>query len=497
MKGIKLRATALGFVFLVAACVSAPEATKTAPQGTPPDWVLTPPAEDSQFMYFTGSGASKTASLAEAEEAARIELIDGIMRFMGIRITAETTATARASVDSFQSDVTQTLTSQSSGRISGLEITERWADRKDPAVTLYLLARYRKAELLKEKSRLEAVFREQVEAVSGPEREAQELEAGGQHYQAAVKYIEAAAAAYKSDLENAKIKFERNVTAARAAIGRIGLLKVNDSLSTFVGEAFAQPLAVKVVGGSTDRDPGVAGVPVKFSYKQLQSSGRKAVRSESVATDAEGLARFQHPAPEFVGLDTVTAAVDLSAALETLESAPKDLLAQVDSLEEVALSKKVVFAIESVSRARVIPTGVALFDLDASGSPIVLRDSSSGLLESLTRSSFQVRSLPVDFAAVAGASDAQIIELLKKSYGTQVGRAIYGTARISSHEQDGQFIIVSVTGSVKVVDLLEEKVLLAVNRTKRAQGSNAAAALSTAFKTLGEDFGEYIKNSLR
>jgi len=36
-----------------------------------------------------------------------------------------------------------------------------------------------------------------------------------------------------------------------------------------------------------------------------------------------------------------------------------------------------------------------------------------------------------------------------------------------------------------------------VNKTKRAQGTNASAALSTAFKKLGEDFGEAIINQLQ
>ncbi len=497
MKVRNLRAAVLGLVFLAAACVSGPESTKAAPKAAPPDWVINPPAEDDQFMYFTGSGLDASGNMAKAEEAARIELLDAIMRYMGVKVTAQTTATAKASLDSFQTDLTQTLTSQSSGRISGLEMKERWTDQKEEALTLYLLARYRKADLLKEKKRLEAVFQEKVEAVSGPEREARELESAGRYYQAAVKYIEAAAAAYKSELENARIQFERNVSAARQVLQQINLVKLNDNLSTFLGEAFPQPFAVKVVSGAGSSAPGLEGVPVRFSFKEIKASGKKSVRSETLKTDAEGIARFTHPVPEFVGPESVTAALDLADALTTLESAPKELLDQVDSLEQAALARKVSFALESVSKARIIPTGVALFDLDASGSPIAQMDSSSGLLETLTRSSFQVRNLAVDVAAISGQTDAQIIGLLKKSYGNQVGRAIYGTARIANHEQDGSTFIVTVNGSVKVVDLLEEKVLLTVNRTKRAQGSNTATALSAAFKNLGEEMGDYIKNNLR
>jgi hypothetical protein len=50
---------------------------------------------------------------------------------------------------------------------------------------------------------------------------------------------------------------------------------------------------------------------------------------------------------------------------------------------------------------------------------------------------------------------------------------------------------------VKVVELSTGKVLLTVNKSKRAQGSNASAALSTAFKKLGEDIGQAVVNQLR
>ncbi len=492
-----LRAAVLGLAFLAAACVTGPQSTKASPKEAPPQWVLTPPAEDDQYMYFTGSGSDAAGNLPKAEEAARIELIDSIMRYMGVKVTAQTTATAKASMDSFQSDMTQTLTSTSSGRISGLEVTERWTEKKAPAATLYLLARYKKADLLKEKKRLEALFQEKVEAVSGPEREAKELEADGRFYQAAVKYIEAAAAAWKSDIDNARIKFERDVSAAREALQRVSLVKANDNLTAFVGEPFPEPFTVRVVSGTGSSAPPLEGVPVKFSFKEVKSTGKKSVRSETLKSDPQGLARFAHPSPDFVGPETLTAALDLGDALQTLDSAPKELQDQVDSLEQAALARKVTFALESVSKARVIPTGVALFELDASGNPITTDEGAAGLLESLTRASFQVRSLEVDLGSVVGRPDAQIIALLKKSYGTQIGRAIYGAARISNHEQDGSTVIITVSGSVKVVDLLEEKVLLSVNRTKRAQGSNASTALSTAFKNLGEDLGDYIKNNLR
>jgi hypothetical protein len=464
---------------------------------TPPEWVLNPPESDDQYVYFTGSGTSSSGSLAEAEEAARGGVLDEIMRYLGVRITSETTATARASVDDFQTDVVQQLTSRSSGRVTGLEIAEKWQVEQAGGLTLYLLARYNKTDLAKEKRRLEEVFQEKIEAISGPELEAQQLQSRGQLYQAAVRYLDAASAAFKSDLENVEIKFERNINQASDAIRSIGIVKLNDNLSTYLGREFEEPFRAKVVNGSTADDPGVAGATVRVVFKVMRSSGRPGVRSETVKTDAEGFVSFQVPAPNFVGKEQVTMSLDISDALESLFDVPDELYSQVEGFEQLVLNKKVTFSFESLSMASRISTGVAVFDLDASGNPIALTETSAGLLETLGQAGFQVNNLPVAVSNVAGHPSAQVAQFLNKNFGAQVERAIFGTAKISDHTQDKDTVIIQVTGTVTVVELASGKTLLTVNKSKRAQGTNASAALSTAFKKLGEDIGEAIINQLQ
>jgi len=188
---------------------------------SPPDWIGTPPAANATSTFFTGAGTSKEGDQAKAEEIARGALIDEIMRYLGVKITAQTTATARASVDSFQSEVRQQLTQTGSGNIAGLQIAGKYVEKRANGLTVYLLAKYSTTDLAKEKRRLEEVFREQVEAVSGPEKEAQDLEAAGSFYAAAARYLDAAAAASKSGIDNAKIKFERVINSAKAALDHV------------------------------------------------------------------------------------------------------------------------------------------------------------------------------------------------------------------------------------------------------------------------------------
>jgi hypothetical protein len=491
--GLSVLAAAAVFLLLTS-CGTSPSA---AAGGRVPDWVLNPPESDEQYFYFSGSGMSPGGSLAEAEEIARGALLDEIMRFLGVRITSETTATARASLDSFQTDVIQSLTSTASGRVTGLEIADKYADQGAGGTTLYLLARYNRTDLLKEKARLEGIFQEKIEAVSRPEREAQELAARKLYYQAALSYIEAAAAAYKSELENAAIKFERNITRATEAVRGIGLVKLNDNLQVDIGSPFAEPFKAKIVAGSTAEDPGIPGAALRVTYKQMKSSGRKGIRSQVIKSDSEGLATFTHPAPQFVGREEITIALDMGEALESLEDAPGEMQDLISGLEEAVLGKRIKYFFTSVSPAAAVPTGVAVFDLDASGSPLNSSETAAGLLAGMGAAGFSVQSLPVAVTGVAGRQDAQVIALMRNYFSEQVERVVFGSARITDHQQDGGIIIIQVTGTIKVADLDSGAILLTVNKMKRAQGTNPAAALAAAFKQLGDDMAQAVMNQLR
>lgn len=484
---------------ILAACGSSPPSTQPARGAkaeTPPDWVLKPPEPDARYMYFTGSGQSKTGGIAEAEEIARGAVLDEITRYLGVRITSETTAVARSSLESYQADLVQTLKAASSARVAGLELAERWVSEREGRVTVYLLARYGQAELTREKKRLEELFRERIEAVSGPEREGKELLAEGRLYQAALKFLEASAAAFKSDLENAEIQFERNLNQAREAVRRIAVIKLNDNLKTYVGQEFSEPFRAAVVAGAGPSDPPIAGAAVRVSYKEARSGGRTTTRTLLLKTDPQGRVSFKPPAPALVGRETLTMSLDLSDALEALEAVPNRLYGQVEAFQDLLRTRSVSFAYESLSQAASIATGVAVFDLDATGAPIAMAETAAGLLGELGKAGFKAVSLPVSAGEVAGRQDAQVLAALAGFQG-QVQRVIFGTARIADSEQEGSTIIIQVSGTVKVVELATGKVLLTANRSKRAQGGNASAALAAAFKMLGEEFGKAIANELR
>ena len=483
MKGVVVAAALLALV----ACSGGPAARPA------PDWVFTPPQPDAGNFYFTGAGTSKEGDQAQAEQTARGAVIDDIMRYIGVKVTSQTTATARASVDSFKSDILQTVTQTGSGRLSGLQVADMYVEKRSGAVTVYLLARFDKTALAKEKKRIEDLFAEQEQAVSGPEAEARSLEAGGDYFAAAVKFLEAATAAATSGLDNARIKFERNLNEAKDALDHIAILKVNDNLTTSVGTPFADPFTARVVAGSTSKDPGIAEVPLTVSYTEVNQD-RKQVRRASLKTDGKGNAAFTFPAPSFVGSDKVTMTLDLGASLDALDNLPKDFANEAGGLEDVAAAKRVVFNFTTFSNARGIDTGIAVVALDASGNPLSSGEFASGILTSLSGAGFTVKPLTLDASSIVGKADADIIAAAASGGGS---RAIYGTAQVIGTQMDSGSVFAKVSATVTVADLKAGVTLLTVTKSKSAIGKTESAAISAALQQLGQDVGQDIANKLR
>ncbi len=461
-----------------------------------PDWISVPPQPDANYFYFTGAGTSRENDQAVAEQTARGVVMDEIMRYIGVKVTAETEAVAVASVNSFKTDVMQAITQTGSGRISGLQISDKYVETSKSGTTVYLLARYNKTDLAKEKKRIEDLFIEQQQAVSGPEAEAGELESAGNYYGAAIKHIQAAAAAATSGLDNAKIKFERNINGAKDALDKVALVKMNDNLTTAVGTPFADPFTLKVVAGSTAKDPGIPEVALKATYTEIRND-RKQVKTASIKTDAAGVAAFTYPVPQFVGPEKLTMSIDFGAYLDTLDSLPKEYAGMVGALEDIVVAKKAVFTLSTFSAARTLETGIAVAALDDSGSPIPGSDFASGIMKALSDARFSVKLLALDAAGLADKADSDAVAAVSQAAGAKMTRAIFGSAQSAGSESDAGQVFVKVSGTVKVADLKTGAILLTVTKNKSALGKTEAAALKAALQQLGRDIGQDIANKLR
>ncbi len=475
------------------ACASSPGPENG---GELPSWVTMPPADTSDTVYFIGAGSNTEGDSAKARNLAGADVVSSITRFLGVKVSSDTTVTAKDTLDKFTSTLDQTIRETSSAQIGDFKIVESFTDKSGTTINVYLLGSYNKKALLEEQARIKAVFAEQKAAISGPEAEGDSLVASSAYFAGAVKYIEAASAASTTDIENAEIKYERNMNKAREAVGNINLYALNDNLNAFIKQTFDNPFELKITGTPGIDGKVLSGVPVRITYKIVRENGRKAIRSESVITDSNGMISFFRPPANFVGTERVTMSLDLSASLETLENVPDKLYAQLESLEKIVNSKKIGFTYNVISRAKEIATAVMIIDQDNSGAATGKTETASGILEVLTSEGFSIRSIDVG-SDILKMGDESIISTIAKKYAGRFERLVFGTVGISDFQKDGDRFTVKVSGDIKVADLGSGEIIYTSgNRFKSAMGSNAASAMSTAFKQFGKVIGESMANNL-
>jgi hypothetical protein len=461
-----------------------------------PDWVKNPPADSEQYVYFSGQGFSASKNISDAEKFAVDDLLSGVMRFVGVRIHSETSTDVVATADSYESELRKQVTQKGSARVTGFQIVDKWIHTLDIGVTVYMLARYDKDELYKEKERMEQLFIETIEAVAIPEREGSEYYRQGRYYEAVIRFLEATLAAAESDLENKNIYVNRNIDDAMQALERINLYKLNDNITAYVGREIDDPFSVKAASGPAVDTRGVPNVSLEFSYKRLQNINKK-TETSIMKTDKDGISRFSHPVCQFVGRETVTVMLALGSYLKKLENISPQYQAKVDGLKRLVLSKKVIFDFTVLSQVKDIPSGIIMADLDSNGQLISgSNHTASGILESLTQNGFNIKHLSMSPALILHKTDSDITQLIKKNT-TGIERAIFGTAQILDERKDGSKYIVKVTGTVKVVDIKSGKILFEKTITKSGLGGSLDAAKNSALKTVGKELGKAVARGLQ
>lgn len=483
----------LFFVSLISGCNSAPEYQQG---GDVPEWVVSPPSSSGGKTWFVGSGRSGDKSFSEAEEFASDDLIAEITQYLGVRITSETNARARATLDDLSTEIERSVRSTGSARVTGFRIEERWSSEEAGATVVYILASYNTSDLEEEKARLTSLFREQQEAVSGPEADGDALMKEGRAYKAAVKYLEAAEAAAVTTLENAGIKFTRNLNKAEEALSLIRTEKLNDNLQGEAAVPFAQPFRLRVTSGSTAGTLPLADVSLRVTYREKRSNGRLAVKTATLLTDKKGEISFLHPVPTFVGAGQLSMEIDLSGSFDSVIQALEGDYSRLSAVEDAALNLKRVFDYTVVSRARSIPSAILVVDADRTKAAYGTQDTASGLLMFLSEAQFDVKRLDLPAEFLLSASDSEILERVRQETGGSVERLIYGVASIEDFEETEGNYLVKVSATLKVAELETGRIVYSGNLFKRARGSRSQSAIASGFRQLGESFGEEMASQL-
>ncbi|UTC78910.1 hypothetical protein E4O04_13230 [Treponema sp. OMZ 799] len=244
-----------------------------------PAWIEKVPAGDENYEYFTASGTNTDFTLAETD--AKNNLINEIIRYLGVSIKTETTTTALGSVENLEKILKSEISQSSAANIKKLKIKNRYTEKGKDSVTVYLLAEYDKHELRKERNRLLKIAEEKILSVSEPEKQAHEFFEDKKYYSATLYYIKAASAAFNSQIENYDIKYRNNISKAKESLKKIKLNVQKANLEDPSNE-FLIPIDI----GSLEE-----GVPLLISYK-TKIKNTTSIIIEGVETDQNGTAHF-------------------------------------------------------------------------------------------------------------------------------------------------------------------------------------------------------------
>ena len=244
-----------------------------------PAWIEKVPAGDADYEYFTASGTNKNFTLAEAD--AKNNLINEIIRYLGVSIKTETTTTALGSIENLEKILKSEISQSSTANIKKLKIKNRYTKKNKDSLTVYLLAEYDKNELRKERDRLLKIAEEKMLSVSEPQKKADDFFESKKYYSAALYYTKAASAALSSGIENGDIKFRQNISNAKESLKKIKLNLQKDSLENTSNE-FLIPINI---GTFEER------VPLLVSYK-TKVKNTTSIIIEGIETDQNGTANF-------------------------------------------------------------------------------------------------------------------------------------------------------------------------------------------------------------
>ncbi len=475
-------------LLVLAACVSTPE-----PVADVPGWVLNPPPPDAANTYFVGYSSAGAGDVAKASDDAAANLVASIMNYIGTKITVDSSATAKATLESYQADIVQTVKSESAGRLTGFVIKERYlAKGPNNSVTVYILASYQTKELEKEKARIAAAFKEREDAVAKPEAAGDAAVAAGRWFDAMKSYVEAAVAASGSDIDNADVKMERTINKARTVLGKLRFERVDAPAQANLAKQFPKPFQARLVYGEGAGAPGIPGAEVFMVYQSRNAAGRVVTRTERGLTDERGVISFSPPAPDFVGKATFTFRLGFDSLRDLMDRIPLKYDAYVQALADDMGRRLLNFDYVVASAAKDVPTGVCVIDLLDDGKPAATSVAQGGLFETLAKEKFKAGLAPLDAATVVAGNDSAILALAKKQYSPALTRIIYGTARIDAAVKDGSMWQATARMTIKAVDMATGIILYSTEKTAIAvaadeAGARRAALLQVARETVAKE----------
>jgi hypothetical protein len=435
-----------------------------------PAWVDQLPADSGGKSYFVAVGLDADGGEAAAQDAAALDLVNQINRYLGVTISAESTGTELATANSYQASVVGIVRQSGGGEVAGLRIADRYVVRAKQGLTVYLLGEYQTADLEREKAKRRALEAESEASVAVPEGRGREAEARGAVFEAAQAYLQAARAALDPKIRNGSVKLERNIQNAIRSLDRVSLAKVSGQRMVIVKTAFTEDFVVEL--RDADSSQPLAGVTLMASFKEYQANGKYSWVRRTLITGTDGRARIRLPDAAAVGSDQLTISLNLADGLQALagaEGASRDL---VNGLMNQVAGRKAVFDYVIQSAGRGIPMVLRVLESDESGNPTGGGSVVLGMQQRLTAAGFR---LVTEGGERLASGQATVLSL---------------------DDRGGEGVYAKASATLSVTDARTGDILLTISQVVNGRGENAAKARADALSRLGQELGDRLARDL-
>jgi hypothetical protein len=458
MKLTTLVPLAVLLVSCASAPATAPQPTVTAPapaRAAAPDWISKSVYAENGTLVFVVTGAEGSDQNAL--------VLAAMTAYLNLPTTASSPVAGVREVKKF-------LT-----RLSASSPADRWT-RDGKSWWKFAVS---KSEWEDSRGKLKVLLEVAPEAAD-PERTGDDLVRQGKYADAVTAYLNAASSAVAAGKTAQPARFKSAFAKAQDVVSKLSLTSTTPALTSKIGQPFAAAFEVRVGYGAQGGTP-VAGIPVKFTYK-TKTDGQIGTDGQTVASDAQGIARFSLPVPTFTLRDSLVVTVDTTVWQQILASTPPDYQTQAAGLDVPDRKLLLPYAVESA--AKQVPLIVQLADLDDKGS-LRRQESTTALIGALQKLGFQASGVQINLSLLKTPKDNVIITAWKFQ-GKTTGRAVYGTVSLVSVTSVAPFTA-EVTGTVKVVDLETSKLVYQLKSDKTVTANDRASAIAQAFRQWGSE----------
>ncbi|MFW5797814.1 MAG: hypothetical protein ACOCXE_04825 [Spirochaetota bacterium] len=473
------RLMAMRVVVIVAAAVAA--GCATAPQTAPPRWAVSPPEDDERYFYIVSSGDTRSI----AAEKAAAALVERLSLGREADMEAEPVPEFRRRVV----DAATGVRRPDRDAVEGLEVEEHAISRGEEETVHWLLVSFEREAF--EEKRLE-LARTVPGANPGPPllRRARERLREGDVLGALRVY--GGAVEETRDTAHEDDVLERVAVEVEELLTRVELVADRGRIETRVGGDFERPFTVRVTDSREDRS--IPGFPVEITYSDATEQNDPGIAGEADETvkadethrlirrsDEDGVVSFTPPVPRRRGSGAVAMAPAPFFDLTTPGRESEGL----ERLSRRARSRTVTLEYEAFSRATEIPTGVFIVDTDIAGNATGRLSTQRGLLAGFGEHGLPGGALPLNPRRFLDLGDTDRVDLTRQRFYQRYERAVLGTASITDFDESGS-VSVEVTATVWVVELDDGAELYRTRMRQHSRGNNASAAITAAFRSLGQ-----------